>query len=129
MDLANIHQSETSRVSLIHPLDGKALKDDTGTEMFIEVYGAESKAYRKAIFDRSRKTVAKDDPDFDDTAEKAIDLLVDLTVGWHIQLNGENPEFDKGTANWLYTNQPWIRSQVDRHIHERMNFIEEKSEG
>lgn len=121
MDLSEVKQNDLHKVILINPITGKPIKDDNKEDMWIEVYGADTKQYRAAMADVARSLVGTEPKD--DKEEEVLSLLTGVTANWHIQFNGEHPECTPEAARELYRKQLWIREAVDRAVHNRANFF------
>jgi len=129
MDLKHISANETATLDLMHPLKDEVLTADNGDPMSITVYGPETNRYKKAIFDMRRKLLLEKATSFEDGEKFALEMLVAVTVDWHLQLDGKNPKCEANTIRKLYVDQPWIKDQVDKFVHERANFLSVASTG
>ncbi len=107
-----------------HPVTGDDLMHD-GKPMTLTVLGADSGEFKRAVSDsvKSRKpgkaiSVAE--------AERAtIDMLGRITTGMSENWTWDKKPFpfSKDNVKRLYTERPWIRTQVDEFIAERSNFL------
>lgn len=122
IDLADFnpadHCAKGFEFELTHPASGR------GLGAFITVIGAESPEYiayvRKEIVPGSKaknKTV-------EDAEQWACGLLAECTTGWReLGMNGAVVPFSKAEARKLYLEHRWIRTQVDKAVHDLGNFM------
>lgn len=109
-------------LELVHPVTKAPLGQ------FITVLGKDSKPFRdhirRASNDRLRKQAMAqrrgkdaDVPTIEQIEGEAIDLLVVCTTGFRgIMYKGAELAFSDEAARKLYTEQPWIRGQVDEAV-------------
>jgi hypothetical protein len=102
---------------------------------FISVVGKDSKTFddfvRRQSNDRLRRSFQNqrrgkdaEAPTVEQIEADAISLLVACTIGWReIELNGAELPFNEANARKLYTEQKWVRSQVDEAIGDIENFM------
>ena len=94
--------------------------------MFIEVYGSDSKKYRKIqadiARDRSGKKNQKLSPEQID--ELVTDQLASCIAAWSLEYNGEKPVYSKATAVEILSEVRWIREQVAEAINDRASFLQ-----
>lgn len=116
-------------LELRHPTTDKPL----GT--FITVLGKHSAIFREHIRDqineRQRREAAaerKGKSNAPVTAEEierqALELLVICTIGWrNMNYKGEELPFSEANALKVYSEQIWVRGQVDEAIGDLENFM------
>ena len=125
-DILDFIPKDTTKVKLVHPVTGEVLSCDDGTEMFIEVYGSDSKKYRKIqadiARDRSGKKNQKLSPEQID--ELVTDQLASCIAAWNLEYNGEKPVYSKSTAVEILSEVRWIREQVAEAINDRASFLQ-----
>jgi hypothetical protein len=120
---------EGATVTLRNPIDNSVLTDDSGKEMTITVVGMDSQTFQKAENFIANQRIAKMQRSKGKlgTAEESrndeVELLSRVTLGWHIQLNGEIQEFNAANARKVYTSIGWIREQLKSFIEDRANFL------
>lgn len=114
---------------LVHPVS----KEPVGS--YVTVVGKDSKAFRehvrRASNDRLRRQAQQqrrgkdvEIPTVEQIETEAIELLVSCTTGWReIELDGEELKYSEANARKLYTELPWVRSQVDEAIGDLENFM------
>ena len=117
------------KLELMHPTN------NTPLGMFITVLGKHSQVFRDHIKEQINERLRRDAnaerkgkpaaiPTAEDAERQAIELLVLCTTGWeNIKYKGEILPFTTANAFTLYTEQLWVRSQVDDAIGELENFI------
>lgn len=116
MDLKQLYTVEAhesgSELQIISPIDGKL------TDFHIRVMGPDSKRYREAMRAFHRTLLEKSD-------NGEIDMLVAITKDWRGLKDGKSAvEFSPAAARDLYTNAPFVATQVDRFIADRKNFTQ-----
>lgn len=125
-DILDFIPKDTTKVKLNHPVTGETLICDDGTEMFIEVYGSDSKRYRKIqadiARDRNNKRNQKLTPEQID--ELVTDQLASCIAAWNIEYGGEKPLYSKDKAIEVLTEVRWIREQVAEGINDRAGFLQ-----
>ena len=125
-DILNFIPKDTTKVKITNPVTGEVLVCDDGTEMFIEVYGADSKRYRKIQADisreRSNKRNQKLSPEQID--ELVTDQLASCVASWNIEYDGDKPVYSKDMAIEIFTEVRWIREQVAEGINDRAGFLQ-----
>lgn len=116
-------------LELLHPITKAPLGS------FISVVGKDSEAFRKhvraASNERLRKNAAQqrrgkelDPPTIEAIEAEAIDLLVTCTTGFrNVSYKGALLEFSEDNARKLYTEQSWVRGQVDEAIGDLELFL------
>ena len=125
MDINSIKTLETSMVEILDPITYEK------TDIKVEVYGQDSKEFKKLSSSLRAKNLSSDLSE--DDKEKNIDLhYASCVVSWQ---NVEEKN-DKGklvpiectTENVLrvFSLLPWLKDQVIGHIIERSNFLERK---
>lgn len=128
-DLGNLGKvKETGTLVLHHPETDETLYDDDGNEMYVELYGQDSKQYKQITNAQQNRNIQKMQRGKRGmTAEQmeanALEILAGCTVSWNIVINGEKPECDEATVKQVYTDYPWLREQVDNFIYDRTNFF------
>lgn len=113
---------EGADVQIFNPITGE------DTEVYITVMGVDSIEWQKAMKrQRSRvlaKLADKKELDAGDEIDEEIEQLVAITKGWKgIAENGEEYEFTPDRCRELYTKSPGLRTQVERFVTNRKNFI------
>jgi len=130
MDLSAFQFEESARMPVRSPLDGVPIKDDAGEDMFIEVYGYDSDAYRRVMFEiqkeMSRAATGNEDA-FQWREDRTVKTLSRLIRGWNVQMGSNHIEFTEENAVAVLSEHKWLRDQVDRFIHERGNFMRASS--
>jgi hypothetical protein len=116
-------------LELVNPIT----KEPLGS--FITVVGKDSTAFTEHTrrvsnatlrrqFERQRKGKDGEPVTIEKIEAEAIDLLVACTTGWrNISYNKEPLPFSEENARKLYTEQKWVRAQVDEAIGDLENFI------
>lgn len=127
MDIANLkfNEAPAARMQLLHPVEGTVLVQD-GEEMYIEVYGADSDVYRKAMRQYGNKqlnTRGKQKKTIEELEQVSTSLLAQITCGWKVFIDGEWLEFSPAAVKALYTDYSWIKEQVDEFVNDRANFL------
>ncbi len=118
MDFAQLKPQETAVVQLKHPVTGKVIDGAT-----VEVYGSESKAFRRMMHDirkQALKRATVDELSFEDDLAAQIKRMAELTVCISgIEENGK-PVTD---AVHLYTEYNWAFQQVNIAVMRLENFM------
>jgi hypothetical protein len=110
-DLYTVEAHEAgSEMRVLSPSNG----DDTN--FYIRLMGPDSKQYREAVRTFQMQLLEK-------VKGADIDLLVAVTKGWRgLKDKKKDVVFSPEAAKDLYTNAPFIASQIDRYIADRRNF-------
>jgi hypothetical protein len=115
-------------LELAHPITRAPLGQ------FITVVGKDSKQFRdhvrRASNDRLRKQATQqrrgkdmEPPTVEQIEAEAIELLVNCTTGFREVNYGGPLTYSEANARKLYTEQSWVRSQVDEAIGDLENFM------
>lgn len=130
MDIANIGSAaDTAVISLYHPNTGQTLMNDDGSEMTVEVYGAESSVYRNVVReqqDRRMARIAKTGKSILTSAEiesNQMELVLKAVKSWTITLNGETPAVTRESVEQVLSKYTWIRVQIEDGINNAANFL------
>lgn len=131
IDLANIDLAKDCdagfEFELTHPITKQ------GLGMFITVLGKESDVFRGLVRkrtndrlrkqqDRQRRNKSEEVPTIEQIEAEAIDLLVTCTTGFRELVFNGPLTFTPENARKLYTERPWVRSQVDEAVGDLENF-------
>jgi hypothetical protein len=126
-----------SRMPILHPRTLEALVDEEGKEAFIELYSRDSAKGREQDRKNQIKRLGSRQPKkadiIDRNDEEHTDMLVALTVSWHlVSLDGKAlaVECTPANARELYTarTMAWLRDQVFNHTWDRANFLPASSQ-
>ena len=99
-------------------------EDGVALDCYITVAGIDSRVWRKASLDGSRK-LFKGDGDAIDISDESI---ARATLGWRgFESDGIEIAFSIENALSLYKNAPYISEQVDKFIANRSNFTRGKA--
>jgi hypothetical protein len=111
------------------------MRDKEGNLAYIDHYAADSEIARKHQRAIQRRRLAmrgrmKITPE--ELESEAIDILVALTVGWHlVDLKGDviDIEFKQENVRDLYSDSSisWLREQIDESTADRGNFSQGSS--
>lgn len=117
-------------LELRHPIT----KEPVGA--FITVVGKDGKAFTdfnrslanrnlRKDFERRRRAKDADAPKVEEIESEAINLLVACTTGFrNVSYKGAILTFSEENARTLYTEQKWVRAQVDEAIGDLENFTQ-----
>lgn len=126
-DLLSIIPKDTAIVKLKHPVTGETLTCDADdSEMFLEVYGKDSKRYRKVLADLLREKTGKKNSKFstEQYDELTTEQLALCIASWNIEYEGEKPKYSKEKAMEIFDKIRWIREQAAEAIEDRADFLE-----
>lgn len=125
MDLSAINHNETSVLKVLHPVSGEVLTTDTGEEMFLEIAGHGSTAYKKAIFDFQREAITKgvNVSDFEWTQERSVSVVARLVVSWRVQVDGEVLPCTVPNVTAVFNRFPWLMDEAEAFARRRENFF------
>jgi len=119
MDLLSVKISETSTLTVRHPQTG------ADTDITIEVYGADTVAYKKAVGTISKRNRKRKDISIEEIESAGLELLSSVTAGWkNIEEKGKKVPFNVENAKRIYREIPWLRKQVDSFIGDEQNFLQ-----
>lgn len=99
--------------------------DGNKTDLYINVMGCDSHAYRKKEREVRAKVIRslRDDSDMGEFDED-LEMMTHVTIGWRgLKDGGVDVPFSKDAAKKLYVNAPYIRQQVNEFVVNRKNFI------
>jgi hypothetical protein len=116
-------------LDLKHPATGQPIGAT------IALLGADSDAYNDKMLELQRRHMervrrnpkARRSPE--ELLEDAIELLVAVTTGYDLELDGQKLSFSAMNAQKLYTRFEWIREQADEFIRDRGNFLPKAASG
>ena len=109
MDLSKFKQDETCQVVIKDPVTGQ------DTDIKITVYGQDTKVYRSTSLAIAKGEVTENTPEY---------MLASLTKSWeNLEANGEEIELTLDNAVKVYLDYPFIYSQLERVIFDRVKFM------
>ncbi len=121
MDLNAIVIEETSECVIKHPTTGEP------TDIVINLYGQDSKVYQKAS-KKNLNTILKKgtkNTNADQVEARSLDLLAACSASWaNMVVDGEELECTTQNARDVYKRYAWIKEQVDEHLGDRANFLQ-----
>jgi len=108
MDLSLLIANETAECIITDPYTGE------NTDIVFTVYGPYSAQYLAAF---KKESLRKE--------SDALELLVDLTLGWvNLSLNGNELDFNRDNAKKIYIMERLpVRRQVEGFILDQKNFL------
>lgn len=117
MNIADLLQSPTTTVDIIHPLTNKP----TGIKFTLfSRHSLEVKGLARQIADKRMAAVRQNKPlDTASMDEEALDLLVASIKGWEgIEEDGQSVPFSQAKARDLISRQglEWLRKQLDEAL-------------
>lgn len=123
-----VPKNKTVDIIVKHPATGEVLQNDDGTDMTITLHAPYTKEYRSAGFNKanerlkSRKGSKEFDFTFEELEEAGVDLLAEVTLGWNITFDGEQPKFTKKKAKEIYAEVFWLKNQIEGAINDSVDF-------
>lgn len=133
VDLADLNTAEACnkayRLELLHP------KTRAKLGVFISVLGRDSDVFQAYIKEKQNDALRKQAnaqrrnkdlpaPTVEEAEADACEALAAVTTGWeNVVLGGEALAFNVPNAIRLYTEQVWIRRQVDEAVADLENFM------
>lgn len=125
-----------SRMTIIYPVTGKPIVDETGKQAYIDLMSQDSAAGRQLAKDRAAeqvKRMAKSGAaeDMDDVVGEQIETLAVLTAGWHLvdPVTGKPINFPfsgEASARELFSapELQWLRRLAYLHVVHAENFMQ-----
>ena len=116
MDIRSFKRKDTAKVPILDPLGGK-------TDVVVEVYGRDSKSYRKAAVELARDFDATDEAKAN---ERGARLLQSCIVSWeNVEAGGKAITPDSAEAFDMLKDESldWFVSQISAAIHKRTLFF------
>jgi hypothetical protein len=116
MDIRSFTRKDTAKVPILDPLGGK-------TDIVVEVYGRDSKTYRKAAVELARDFDATDEAKAN---ERGAKLLQACIASWeNVEANGKPVKADSVAALNMLKDESldWFVSQINAAIHKRSLFF------
>ena len=116
MDIRSFKRKDTAKVPILDPLGGK-------TDVVVEVYGRDSKAYRKAAIELARDFDAKDETQ---ASARGAKLLQSCVVSWqNVEADGKaiKPDSDEALTMLKDESLDWFVSQISVAIQKRSLFF------
>lgn len=108
MDLQSFTQSDTFELIAKHPITGE------DTDIKIVLYGSDSKQYRAALSSLTET----------ESEKRGLELLALCTKSWeNVDFNGKSVELNKANAMMIYTEVPFIMTDVNEAVFKRVNFM------
>ena len=125
-DLSKLVPAETTRIKIKDPITDEIVLCDDGSEMYIDVYGSDSKQHRKIVADIARKKSKKNAKNL--TIEELDEILLEQSaksiVDWNIQFGKDKVKFTYEKAVEILTALKWLREQVADAVQDRSLFLE-----
>ena len=113
---------ELTTIKIIDPATEEVAIDSKKKEMFVEIYSADSKKFRKISADIARenekKKASKKNPDILITEQ-----LANLIASWNIELETGHIELTVENAIFVLDEYRYIRDQILETITDRKNFL------
>lgn len=129
MDLKDLTpKNDTVVVTVIHPFEGKVLKNEDGTDMTIELYADYSKHYKEELHRQTNvklKRMQKKgvvDMTAQQIEESALDMMVALTKSWNITYEGDKIPCNSQNVKKLYQELFWLKDQLEEGLAEAKDF-------
>lgn len=122
MDITSYKRSDTAKVDILDPLGNK-------TDIVVEVYGRDSKQYRKAAIELARDFDAKDEAK---AGDKGAALIQSCIASWsNVEANGKaiDPQSDEAREILKNEDMDWFASQISRAIQDRSLFFSKSGKG
>jgi len=116
MDIRSFTRKDTATVPIQDPLGGK-------TDIVVEVYGRDSKAYRKAAVELARDFDATDEAQ---ASERGAKLLQACIASWkNVEADGKaiKPDSDEALTMLKDESLDWFVSQISVAIQKRSLFF------
>jgi len=116
MDIRSFTRKDTATVPIQDPLGGK-------TDIVVEVYGRDSKAYRAAAVELARDFDATDEAQ---ASQRGARLLQSCIVSWeNVEAGGKaiTPDSDEALTMLKDGDLDWFVSQISEAIHKRTLFF------
>lgn len=132
MDLSTLSPtSDTITIVLKHPITGDPLTKDDGKEMTVTVFAPHSREYKAAIYAQANKRILKAQKSkkitmtAEEIEQSSLDLLVQTTKDFNLQMNGKTVKFSVAEAMEIYQKFPWIKDQVVEGQEDYTNFLKD----
>ena len=113
---------DTTVVKIIDPSTEEVAVDSKKKEMFVEIYSADSKKFRKISADIARenekKKASKKNPDVLITEQ-----LANLIASWNVELETGHIDLTVENAIFVLDEYRYIRDQILETITDRKNFL------
>ena len=130
MDLNNfdLKNADAQVLELTNPgTDEVLMQEDGKTPVSITLLGSDSAEFRTATRTFGNKKLQQKKPGkqtIEEMEQVTCRILAQVTIAWSgLEHDGQELVCDTKTAEWLYTEFPWIREQVDGFVNERANFL------
>ena len=113
---------ELTTIKIIDPATEEVAIDSKKKEMFVEIYSADSKKFRKISADIARenekKKASKKNPDVLITEQ-----LANLIASWNVELETGHIDLTVENAIFVLDEYRYIRDQILETITDRKNFL------
>lgn len=119
MDLKDLKPtSNVVHVKVVHPLTGKPFLNDDETQMTLDLHAPHTKEYKSFLYNQvvSKRDNPKEDVNFDDIDEAALNMLSNIVKSWNISYDGSMPEYSAELAKEVFSEIFWLRNQVEEAI-------------
>ena len=123
-----IPTSDTFDVTIVHPNTLEPLTKDDGSEMTVTLYHKQSPQHKAEIRRQTNKRLQKakgkkQNLTAEDIETLSVDLLVNTTKSWSIQLSKKDVKFDAETARDVYNRISWLKDQLLEALEEYNGFL------
>lgn len=133
MDIKKLGSTGTENVEnaqrafIMHPIDEVALLGSDGEPLWIDVHGADSKVFRKAVnqYGNRKLKKKKNNTTMEEVESTANGILANAIAGWsgNFLYDGEALECTYENAVRVLEETPWLKEQVDAFAQDRSNFL------
>lgn len=116
MDITSFERSDTTEIEIRDPLGNP-------TDIKVEVYGRDSKAYRKAVMEIAREPATDDESEMDRRGARVV--LAGVKSWENVTADGQEISPDSEEAINLLAREDvdWFADQINRAINNRANFF------
>lgn len=114
---------DTTIVKIIDPSTEEVALDSNGNEMFVEIYSADSKKYRKNL-----ATIVKDNEAKKATKKNNDDLMTDIlassVVSWNVETDEGAVPLTVENAVYVIDTYRYIRDSLLETVNDRKIFLQ-----
>lgn len=136
MDLADFDSftlaNEGAVMEIMNPVTGTPLLDDSGKQMFIKAYGANSDVYRKHMNEAMNRRLGvkgKTKLTIEELEAEQLEVRIKVVTGWHITLGGKPLECTPQNVRKIFSDKKflWLYEQFVTWHDNEANFMKTSS--
>jgi Lon protease-like protein len=125
MDLSSIQHNGTTEITIYDPWGDP-------TDIVVELYGRDTKEYRKAVMEIARDQDSKSQQSDEEADRRGAQVLLAAVKSWtNVSYQGEEvtPQSKEAVELLARTDMDWFASQIHKAINNRALFFSKRENG